>query len=269
MVSKRKWTDEEKKFLIDNHRKLDLEVLAKKLNRTENSVRCRAGRMGIIGISRVRSKRRGKGENANARWNEREIIYLKEKWGKYDLNIIANRLNRTKPGVRMKILELGLGNYKDNSFSFSFGELSTAFSRSPKSSAYKWHYEKWSKAGLKIEDKQINGGSMRLVSKAHFWSFAEEHKDLFEWEYLDRFALGEEPSWVEEERLKVKKDKKYPKQGRAWSKRDSNLLVSKVKSNRFTYEELAQEFGRTPAGIRGRLFKLGIKNRPLTRRYEE
>lgn len=266
MVNKKRWTDEEDEFLRENAGKFDLATLARKLNRTQNSVRCRGMKIGVKRIKTVR-KPWNQDSNGYTNWTEEEITYLKESWGKVDLNRLSKVLRRSKSAIRVRITSLGLGNYKDNSFYFSFAEISRAFRRSPKSSCYKWHYNKWSKAGLEIKDKYVNDGYIKMVHKDHFWKFAKEHKDLFEWGYLDRCVLDREPAWVEEERRNSSKCKrKYPKQGKFWTNEESNLLVSKVKSNRFTYEELSEEFGRTPSGIRARLRAVGVKNRPLTRR---
>ena len=265
MVNKKNWTSAEDEFLRENAEKYTLATLSKKLNRSTDGIRYRARKLGVKRIKSVRESW-NKNANSNTIWTEEENTYLKESWGKADLNRLSKVLKRSKSAIKYRIFKLGLGSFKDNSNYFTFGELTRAFTQSPNTSLYGHHYRRWTKAGLKIKDRQVNNSVIRMVLKAHFWEFAEEHKDLFEWSYLKRDVLDKEPDWVEQERIEALKPKKYFRQNKYWSDRETNLLISKVKHQRFTYDELSEEFGRSPASILARLERLGVKNRPLTRR---
>lgn len=43
------------------------------------------------------------------KWSEKEIDYLNSMWGRYNLNALAKKLNRTVEAVKLKSERLGLG----------------------------------------------------------------------------------------------------------------------------------------------------------------
>ena len=43
------------------------------------------------------------------KWSEKEIDYLNSMWGRYNLNALAKKLNRTVEAVKVKSERLGLG----------------------------------------------------------------------------------------------------------------------------------------------------------------
>lgn len=43
------------------------------------------------------------------KWSEKEIDYLNSMWGRYNLNVLAKKLNRTVEAVKLKSERLGLG----------------------------------------------------------------------------------------------------------------------------------------------------------------
>ena len=268
----RRWTQKECEELKKLWDKMSKEELEKHFDRTMQGIKYKAYKLelGYKNKDGVTCTERDiKLKKKNKKWSEEDISYLKEKWGKTSIQRLAKMLERSESSVYNRARILNLDSFKANSDFFSISELSIAFS-TPGAGTYPNNLKRWTKGGLKIEERLIGNNYMRVARKDEFWKFAYKNKELFDFGKLERFVLDKEPDWVEAERIKAKRERRaHPNRSKTWSKREINLLISKVKSRRFTYEEIAKDFGRTVPGIQAKLIKLKILDRPLTRRIEE
>lgn len=195
-------------------------------------------------------------------WSRQDIDYLRENWGKKTIIDLAKDLNRTACAIEMKKDRLCLGNKIDSMPGdwVSCNYISSIFY----GQCYGYAVQRWEKLGLKITKRLINTHYKKCIKLKDFWEFAEQNKNIFNWDKLEHMQLGIEPKWVDELR-KERNSKRYDlrKSYKNWTREEENLLISKVKLYRYTYGELAKEFGRTEASIRRKLADLGVKERPI------
>lgn len=93
--TKRPWTRKELLFLERNYGKLTAAAIARRLNRTEQSVR---GKLNIAGLT-------GTGGQP---WTDGEIAYLRKQYGTAPVAELATELGRTPEAVELKAGRLGL-----------------------------------------------------------------------------------------------------------------------------------------------------------------
>ena len=267
-AERKRWTNKELKDLKVLWSKMHKEELEEYFGRSYVAIKHKSYRLNLEYKERNGKCTKRSKALANKRkgWSKEEEEYIIRKWGKTPLKRMAQYLKRTENSVYIRARKLGFDNYKANSDFFSISELSIAFS-SPNAGTYVYNLKRWTDAGLEVEERLMGLQLMRVVRKNKFWEFAYENKELFDFGKLERFVLDEEPDWVEAERVKSRKEKElHPNRHRRWSEKESNLLISRPKSQRFTYEEIAEYFGRTVPGVASKLVKLGVPYRPLTRR---
>ena len=251
------WKDGEEEKLIEFYQDYPRRKLAKILGKTPKQV---TGKMTYLGLKKIR-----KTENdfvkkgAKTVWSNEEIEYLEYVWYRETTPYIAEKLGRTKEAVRRKASKLGLGHKYEKGGTISISKIADAFraKNGGKSNLVSRKAKHWSKKGLNIF--KLHG--VNVVWICDFWEFAEKNKELFKFSNLEPFALGEEPDWVDKERYNS--DIIRP---RRWTEYEERLLISKVKSYKFTYDDLSKEFKRSSNSINNKLRRLGVYERPLTRR---
>lgn len=99
MENRRKWTDEEIKYLKDNYGIKTLVEISDKLGRTQQSIRAFASRNQIYAHY----------------WTEEETEYLIEKYGIMSNKKIAKKLGKTVSAIYNKAHGLNLGNKREQS----------------------------------------------------------------------------------------------------------------------------------------------------------
>jgi len=96
-MAKRRWTDAEKKYLEENHKRYPIAQLAKDLGRNIASV---GSYLRGHGLARYYAKRR---------WTTGEVFKLYLHAERYGPSIIAKKLNRTVEEIRRKTQRLRIG----------------------------------------------------------------------------------------------------------------------------------------------------------------
>lgn len=99
-VSRNFWTKEETKFLKENFSKLSLEEIAQKLNRSTGSISGKASWLNLKSTPKSARKRTRKV------WEQSEVDYLNEYYGKKSVKTIAKYLKRTEYSIISKASEL-------------------------------------------------------------------------------------------------------------------------------------------------------------------
>ena len=94
------WTKEETKFLKENFSKLSIEEIAKRLNRSTGSISGKASWLNLTSANKKSGKRTRK------TWEQNEINYLNENYGKKSVKNIAKYLKRTEYSVVSKVSDL-------------------------------------------------------------------------------------------------------------------------------------------------------------------
>ena len=196
------------------------------------------------------------------KWTQEELDFLEEKWGVLSKNLIAKKLNRSLNSVIVKAVRLGLGRYINARDEITLNFLINTLGYK---NSYSWVSKKFENHNIPIKKMKITDKSVKMVNINEFWKWAEKNKKILNFADFEEGALGKEPLWVKEKRNIDKNSLNKINRNRLWTKYEEQLLISKVKSMRYTYEELSKEFNRTEGAIKSRLNKLQTPYRPLER----
>lgn len=196
------------------------------------------------------------------KWTQEELDFLEEKWGVLSKKLIAKKLNRSLNSVIVKAVRLGLGRYINARDEITLNLLINTLGYK---NSYSWVSKKFKNHNIPIKKIKIIDKSVKMVNINEFWKWAEKNKEILNFADFEEGALGKEPLWVKEKRNIDKNSLNKINRNRLWTKYEEQLLISKVKSMRYTYEELSKEFNRTEGAIKSRLNKLQTPYRPLER----
>lgn len=196
------------------------------------------------------------------KWTQEELDFLEEKWGVLSKKLIAKKLNRSLNSVIVKAVRLGLGGYINARDEITLNLLINTLGYK---NSYSWVSKKFENHNIPIKKMKIIDKSVKMVNINEFWKWAEKNKKILNFADFEEGALGKEPLWVKEKRNIDKNSLNKINRNRLWTKYEEQLLISKVKSMRYTYEELSKEFNRTEGAIKSRLNKLQTPYRPLER----
>lgn len=191
-------------------------------------------------------------------WSNEEVEFLEESWGNKSIPAIARKLDRSTNAVIKKAWKLGLGEQIASSNYVTFNQLIKELGYK---GSYTWFFNKFKAHGCPIKSKKKLNRSYKVVNVDEFWKWAKNNKQILNFENFEEYALGKEPEWVKEKRFLDKKNKLNNK--KLWTKEEDNLLIAKVKSNKYTSADLAQEFGRSEQAINKRLIRLNCPYRPV------
>ena len=196
------------------------------------------------------------------KWTQEELDFLEEKWGVLSKKLIAKKLNRSLNSVIVKAVRLGLGGYINARDEITLNLLINTLGYKNSNSGVS---KKFENHNIPIKKMKIIDKSVKMVNINEFWKWAEKNKEILNFADFEEGALGKEPLWVKEKRNIDKNSLNKINRNRLWTKYEEQLLISKVKSMRYTYKELSKEFNRTEGAIKSRLNKLQTPYRPLER----
>lgn len=198
--------------------------------------------------------------NKSKIWTKEECEFLEEKWGVFTIPTLAKNLNRTVGAVKQKANRMGLGTHLYSREEITFSSLFRTLGYSKYNSYLKGRLEKLNfpfiyKASIKKK--------FRMVKIEDFWKWAEKNKNAISFARLPKNALGKEPEWVDEKRKADMLNPSKVRVNRVWTENEDRLLIEKVKSNRYTYKDLSEDFNRTQCAIKRRLLDLDVPYRPI------
>lgn len=184
------------------------------------------------------------------RWSEEEIDYLENNWGQQSINAISQKIKRSESSIMTKIHRLNVGSFSLNSSYIGLNILiNCIYGNYPGGAKVKQLIDN----GLKVVNKKINKGTIRMVNIDDFWQWAEDNQHLLNFKNFEENILGKEPSWVKEKR---KRDfinyKKYNSYGK-WSSEDLDKLM-KYKELGFSLLKMAEELGRSTEAVRRKMY---------------
>lgn len=237
------WTEDEIEFMRKNARRMTIEKVAKKLGRTPKAVSIKAAHLKI----------------SFGYYTEEEINYIQEAAGTVTIDGIAKKLRRSKMAIKKKMEDLGCGNqhYEAGTYScYSLGEIIGVAPETVK----RWISHKGLPAVRRAKHRQSDKRYIAFhIIPEDFWKWAEEHKNIVEFNKIERNALLPEPDWVEEER-KIQYHK--PPRFKPWTKSQELQLMTYYYKDGLTQREIAEKMNRTLNSIERRLGilrKSGVK----------
>ena len=198
----------------------------------------------------------------NRYWTFEEEEYLKEAWGKTSLKTICEHLDRSEQSVLNKKQKLGLGAARDSNCDYiTLNSLATALYRSKGTNTHLYEAYVILPKLLKIYMIPQPRVKRRCIKLSEFWEMAEKNRHLFDFSRLERYALGSEPDWVEEQRRIDGKNKVLCRGDYVpWTAHEDSMLRSIASKKKYTCNELAAMFKRSEGSVIRRINDLGLKN---------
>lgn len=200
--------------------------------------------------------------NTNRHWSFKEEEYLKEAWGKTSLASICKHLGRSEQSVINKKHRLGLGAARDSNCEYiTLNSLATALYGSHVTRGHSYETNVVLPKLLKIYMIPQPKVTRRCVKLSEFWEMAEKNRHLFDFSKLERYALGFEPDWVEEQRRIDEKTKVLCRGDYVpWTPHEDSLLKSIAAQKKYTCDELAAMFKRSEGSVMRRIADLGLRD---------
>lgn len=183
-----------------------------------------------------------------ARWTDGEIELLEALWGKHNTDEICRRLNRSRYGVLCKAQSLGLGTKTQASdYVTVLKILTTIYGDSARG-----RVKRFIDNGLPARKSKLrkNKGAW-IIKLKNFWKWAEANQNRLNFAHFEKYALGEEPNWVDAKRkADFIAEQKRPKE---WTLAEDTMLKSLVDLPRV---EVARRLGRSTSAVINRYWKL-------------
>ena len=264
---KKPWNAWEDDFLRAHAADMSASELAAALKRTEYSISCRKGLLGLTNLrpsGRTWNCRRPEvtpQKNSCKKWRTADDEILMDCWGKFSIPTIAKRLGRSTLAIKNRAAELSLGPSLLAGDFITLNQLVKVFQNANSSAGYQ--VESWQKnRGLPIHTYRVDTESFRVVYLDEFWEWAEKHRSYLDFSKMEPLALGAEPEWVPEQRRKdfqaFALQRKDP-----WTPDEDSRLAMLLKQQKYGYAELSEILHRSEGAIVRRCRDLGLKERPV------
>lgn len=226
-----KWTDDEIQKLVEYSKKYKIETIAKKLNKTKNSIYLKARKLGIP-LEKERRK-----------WTEEEEQLFEELWGTITIEALARRLNRSVYSLKVKAIRMGLGSMIRNNT-----DILTVYDIIDILNITRDRIINWSKIGLNLKKKYVTKERFYYyVEWNDLLKFLKEHQDLWDANKVDLYMLGEEFDWLKEKRKRDAFNK--PLSYKVWTNEEKNRAISYFKFG-YSYEDIAKLLNRSEYAIK-------------------
>ena len=191
-------------------------------------------------------------------WTDEEVEILKENYGQVTLRSLMTKLDRSEGAIVNKVAKLKLGRWYHNLENPTANEFSKATGIATATLI------RWSKYyGFPIKEKRLREHYVKTINIDDFWKWAKTHKNMIEWDKVEKYILGAEPDWVQSARDAAFKAKDKSVKRMNWTKGDDEKLIWMLKQYKYTYPQIAKELGRTHGAIKKRMTDKGIKLRPI------
>lgn len=183
------------------------------------------------------------------RWTKEEESYLSEAWGNTSVDSICKRLNRSENAIIVRVRRLGLGAFTENGSYITFYQLLRTLYNTQKVYAYTWTRELWQKSGLKMRQKKVYHSKFWVVSIDDFWKFAEGNRHRIDFSRMEKYALGVEPAWLEEQRKLDESARINNVTQSKWTPYELNILKLYAESGKYSVNEIAKLIGRSEGSV--------------------
>ena len=193
-------------------------------------------------------------------WSKADEEYLMEKWGQLSIPTIAKNIGRSVNAVKVRVSRLGLGPALMAGDYITLNQLLVTMG-STGGNGYKM--KSWvENRGLPVHTKKVDKCSFRVVFLDEFWEWAEKHRSFIDFSKMEPLILGEEPSWVAEQRKKDFQSFAIQRKD-PWTSAEDSRLALLLKQHKYGYAELSDMLHRSAGAIQRRCTDLGLKERPV------
>ena len=232
------WTEEEDAYLRQYVNSQSAKDIGAHLGRTSNSVASRIRKLDL------------RAEPLCRKWTEEDDEYLVRHYGSKKLSSIAKKLGRTTESIERRISRLGLGGVRSHIANFTSYELAETLGVDP-TTIYRWAEQQ------ELPHRMIRKESVRIMTIEidQFWKWASSHKELLNFNRIEKGVLIPEPAWVHEQR---KKDyEQRPRhEGRPWTIEEDERLWTLFYQQGLTQREIGKLIGRSENGVQRRLTRI-------------
>lgn len=217
----------------------DLETIASALDRTENAVRIRAARLGIMIYQEGRV------------WSVEELDTLRREWGYINVSTIAKHVHRSVDAVCQQAHKMRLGPVYGLSEDLALSGFckATGISR-----------DRVRQLALKYGFPLVS----RKYGKRQYYYFVdieailpwmERHQGLFDGSAVEEGYFVPEPEWLVRKRRRDREDNTYlPYNIRKewWTRQEIDRAKYLMKIGR-SYRQIAEELGRSPLALAAKM----------------
>ena len=231
--SRKEWTDDELKNLIEDAKTMNIKELVIKYNRSSISIGLKLSDNKVravsiidhwkyeelellkelvsdnLSINEIASKlnrtpaaieNKIKRENLDyaevKRWTKEEEYLLEQMWNEYNINIISKKLNRSKSAIRNKANSMGLTKQFLHQDALKIEEIAEIFNVSRHEIEITWII-----LGLPYKEERLSKySSYKYVEIDDLFLFLENNQFLYDGKDFEENILGIEPNWVKEKR---------------------------------------------------------------------
>mgnify|MGYP000919100084 CR=1 FL=1 len=193
-------------------------------------------------------------------WTADEIDYLESNWGTVSIPCICQKLNRSENAIIVRARRLGLGAFLDNGDYVTFNQLRLALGIT---GGGRYMLTSWIKnRNFPVKNKLCNKNRFRIVYLHDFWKWAYENQAFLDFSRFKKYALGEEPDWVQQKRSRDFQ-KAITYKNTPWTKQEDDRLKHLLSLQKYSYTEISKMLMRTVGAIQKRCSDLKIKERPV------
>lgn len=250
---KKRWTEEEDRYIVENYGVLSVEEISRNLGRSVFALRKRAIAIGVTCEAK--------------RWSAEEMDYLFEKWGILSLNTIAQKLNRSRNSITIKAYQMSLREQAGaNGAYFTPNDISSILGINIRT-LYSWIWN-----GC-IGHKKFRVGKKKKyqITVEDLCRFIEEHQNKWNSQKADIAQIksyytsyfitrndtltirGDMPDWMQE---KIARDKDgFREHFKPWTTKEELELLHMVEM-KYTYQDICDRLDRSVESIKAKLYLL-------------
>lgn len=188
-------------------------------------------------------------------WTDEDIAYLENNFGKYPLEKLSKKLNRTEAAIKEKCAKLGITSALNNTGLLTANEIANALGIDRITVCNFIKYK-----GLPAKKQVVlKTGVFWRIKTEDFWDWLERNKDLVNLSKFEKNILGSESEWVDKKRRIDIKNRN--KKNKRWNDSEINYLKAnyKIKSNK----EMAKDLKRSVGAVQVKLERLKLTKRVL------
>lgn len=179
-------------------------------------------------------------------WTLAEEEYLLSCYGSVMINNVCRKLKRDVKKVETKARRMGLGGIKDNYLNPS--QIAELFGID-----HKCISETWVKRGLKFDKRSDMKKTSSYTTLDNLLRFLKANQDIFDSRKLEINALGIEPKWLKEKRVR---DKERPaREKKVWSYYEEQELIRLYKQ-KMRAEDIGKMLNRSKSSIHRKVSRL-------------
>ena len=232
------WTEEEDSFLKEHVSSMTMKEIAEELGKTSNSVNSRIRTLGL------------REEPICRRWTEEEDEFILKYYGIRPVEWLSCKLKRTSEAIESRMTKISCGGARGNTQYITSYELAREVGVDVHT-VYRWVENHQ----LKNETIKTNNAEFMAFDVVVFWKWAENNKELINFNKIEKNALLPEPAWVDEQR-KLDFYNRPQKEKQVWTKEEDERLWHLFYQQGMTQKEIGELMGRSTNGIQRRLSRI-------------